>query len=90
MWGEGYGLIELLRPGSLKLPSVDPVAGPRAMLQYFSFVTITTVGYGDIYPVSPLARATAATEALLGQLYLVVLVARLVGLHTAQEARERH
>ena len=89
IWGELYGLEEVLRPGSFKANLGDPGAGTRAVLQYFSFVTITTVGYGDIYPVSPLARATAATEALIGQLYLVVLVARLVGLHTAEEAAAR-
>jgi voltage-gated potassium channel Kch len=90
IWGEFYGLILLNRPGSLMLPATDSAGGIRGLLEYFSFVTITTVGYGDIYPISPLARATAATEALIGQLYLVVLVARLVGLHTAQEARERN
>jgi len=89
IWAELYGLIQLYRPGSLRLPEADVIAGSRGLLQYFSFVTITTVGYGDVYPVSPLARATAATEALLGQLYLVVLVARLVGLHTAQETRRQ-
>lgn len=89
IWGELYGLLETLQPGSLMLDNVGDGRGTRAVLQYFSFVTITTVGYGDIYPASPLARATAATEAILGQLYLVVLVARLVGLHTAQEAARR-
>jgi len=89
IWGEFYGLIQLHWPGSLMLPPTDSARGIRSLLEYFSFVTITTVGYGEIYPVSPLARATAATEALIGQLYLVVLVARLVGLHTAQEAREK-
>jgi voltage-gated potassium channel Kch len=61
----------------------------RGSLRYFSIVTITTVGFGDIYALSPLARATVATEAIVGQLYLVVLVSRLVGLQTAQEAAER-
>jgi uncharacterized membrane protein len=51
---------------------------------YFSFVTLTTVGYGDITPVSPFARALSALEAIIGQMYIAVLVARLVGLHLAQ------
>ena len=50
-------------------------------LFYFSYVTLTTLGYGDIGPVSPAARALAITEAIVGQLYLVVLVAGLVGMH---------
>jgi len=52
---------------------------------YFSFVTLTTLGYGDITPVSMLARMLTTLEALIGQLYLVVLVARLVGLHISIE-----
>ena len=87
--GESYVLMDLLAPGSFRYPSPDEVAGHRSVLYYFSFVTITTVGYGDISPVSALARAVAATEAVVGQFYLVVLVARLVGLHTAHEARQR-
>ena len=49
-------------------------------LNYFSFVTLTTLGYGDINPVSGPASAFAMLEAIIGQLFLVILVARLVGL----------
>ena len=55
---------------------------------YFSFVTMTTVGYGDITPVTPAARSLAILEALLGQFYVAVLVARLVGLLQTQMSRE--
>ena len=48
---------------------------------YFSLVTLTTLGYGDITPHSPLVRSLAALEAVVGQIYLIVLVARLVGMH---------
>jgi hypothetical protein len=57
-----------------------------SMLLYFSFCTLTTVGYGDISPVSALSRTLAWLEALAGQLYLTVLVARLVGQHIASSA----
>lgn len=50
---------------------------------YYSFVTLTTLGYGDIVPVSPPAKILAILEAVVGQIYLTVLVARLVGLHIA-------
>jgi hypothetical protein len=50
---------------------------------YFTFCTLTMLGYGDIVPVSPTARALATLEASTGQLFLAVLVARLVGLHIA-------
>jgi voltage-gated potassium channel Kch len=54
-------------------------------LTYFSFVTLTTLGYGDITPASDLARLLAMMEAMLGQLFLVIIVARLVGIHATQQ-----
>jgi hypothetical protein len=61
----------------------------QGTLMYYSFVTLTTLGYGDIYPVGDAARILAMLEATLGQLYLVILVARLVGLYTSQETERR-
>jgi hypothetical protein len=58
-------------------------------MMYYSFVTLTTLGYGDMYPVRDGTRILAMLEATLGQLYLVILVARLVGLYTAQQMEER-
>ena len=86
MWASGYALIEDLHPGSFAIPSVTVEESTRNALQYFSFVTITTLGYGDIQPVTRLARMVSVLEAVIGQLYLVILVARLVGLHTALES----
>ena len=57
--------------------------GTDALLMYLSFVTITTTGYGDITPVSPPARVLCVLEAIVGQLFLTITVARLVGLYTA-------
>ncbi len=56
---------------------------------YYSFVTLTTLGYGDIVPISPAARVLATGEAVIGQIYLTVLVARFVGMHIAQEMARR-
>ena len=50
-------------------------------LSYYSFVTLTTLGYGDITPVSPMARSLAYIEAIVGQVYLTIIIARLVGLY---------
>jgi len=64
--------------------------------QYFSFVTLTTVGYGDLHPRTPLARMLAVIEAVTGQFYLAVMVAGLVGIGASQhhsrrlQARIRH
>ena len=52
-------------------------------LLYFSFVCMTTMGYGDIVPVSNIARSLSVLEGVVGQLYLAVMIARLVGLHLA-------
>jgi len=51
---------------------------------YFSFITLLTVGYGDIVPNSPAAKLTTIIEGFLGQIYIVVLIARLVGMHVSQ------
>ena len=64
-------------------------AEPAGLELYYSFVTMTTLGYGDIVPRSPAARSLATLQAVVGQLYLAVLVARLVGMHVAESARRR-
>lgn len=97
-WAIAYSLIEILQPGSFHFAlgeagagTVMRFEGERAFLAiYYSLVTLTTLGYGDIIPTSSIARTSAATEALTGQLYLAVLVARLVGLHISQAAANRH
>ncbi|MGI9648213.1 MAG: potassium channel family protein, partial [Acidimicrobiia bacterium] len=58
-------------------------------LFYYSFVTLTTLGFGDISPVTEGAKALTVIEALLGQVYLVVLIARLVAMHIARRQTER-
>src|ERR1700720_2957947 len=83
-WAFGYGIIELLNPGSFSgLAEIDANAhvGRIMQLQYFSFATLTTLGFGDILPRAPVARTLATLEAVTGQIYLTVLIARLVGLH---------
>ena len=63
-------------------------AGETFSILYFSFTTLTTLGFGDIAPLSELARIISSFEAVSGQLYLAVFIARLVGLHTAYELRK--
>ncbi len=65
--------------------------GIRNLLSYFSFITLTSTGYGDVTPLHPYARSLATLEALSGSLFLTVLVARLVGLEMEwrEEQRER-
>ena len=84
MWSIAYMGLFALDPGSFQgLPQTGDDL--RLLeLQYFSFVTITTLGYGDVSPVSDAARALAAVEAVIGQFYLAVLVAALVGAYAAK------
>ena len=82
-----FEIMELRHPGSFSgLP--DSAATYRtelaASMMYFSLVCITTMGYGDIVPVSDLARPLSVLEGVFGQLYLAVMIARLVGLHIAR------
>ena len=83
-WSSIHVLIEVLEPGSYQLPGHGPEARFADFALYYSFVTMTTLGYGDVIPSSSSTRMFATTEAIMGQLYIAVLVARLVGLHIAQ------
>ncbi len=81
MWGVLYFLVALTIPNSFRLAEeVGSLLGLQRLLTYFSFVTLTTTGFGDIVPIHPLARTLAMFEALAGQLYLVITMARLVSL----------
>jgi hypothetical protein len=82
-WSFIYGVLESLHPGSFSIPEIQGISTSRHFL-YYSFVTITTLGYGDITPVTSLARSLCVLEAVIGQLYLVVQVAWLVGVHVSQ------
>jgi hypothetical protein len=84
-----YSLLEAVAPGSFRLRQdlATPVHDPERrqfLLTYFSPVTLTTVGYGDITPGSDPARGLAAVEAVLGQFYIAVLIAELIGKRVAQ------
>jgi voltage-gated potassium channel len=87
-WAFIYGAVESLHPGSFSIPEIQGITTSRHFL-YYSFVTITTLGYGDITPVTSLARSLCILEAVIGQLYLVVQVAWLVGVHVSQSMLNR-
>lgn len=96
LWAEVYSIMELMEPGSFVLAgsenSDEPMRlGGRAtsLTLYYSLVTLTTLGYGDITPRTAPARMFAAMEAVTGQIYLTVLVARLVGMHILHSTGRR-
>ena len=92
-WSSLYQLIELLIPGSFNLTQTAFSPAERSLkinLTYFSFITLTTLGYGDITPLHPMARLFVIMEALLGQLYPATLLARLVSLEiSSRQGSER-
>ena len=89
VWALGFSMISALNPGAFTASAPMPMdsyelgmdSGRSAEALYFSFSTLTTVGFGDIVAVSHSARMLTVLEAVVGQLYLAVMVARLVGLH---------
>lgn len=81
VWAFIYGALAVVQTEAFKDMAADQVSS----LIYFSFVTLSTLGYGDITPLTRQAQVLAFSEALVGQLYLTVLVARLVGLYSSNK-----
>jgi hypothetical protein len=75
-WGALYSLIELIQPGSFSFSHGDRDV---SSLFYYSFVTLTTLGYGDILPLTKIARTTAYLESVTGVMFTAILIAGLVG-----------
>lgn len=98
LWGALYALLEIWVPGSLRYPPDFQPTGPAPLVPlmrdtiilYYSFETLTTIGYGDVTPATPPARFFSVCEALVGQLYLAVLVARFVGLQVTHHTNRRN
>src|SRR5262249_60503322 len=92
-WGGFYSLIEVLRPGSFHMTHAVGGRHPKALLQsfvYLIFVTLASLGYGDITPITPEARSLALLEVIFGVFYLVVVIARLVaGFEVAARSDDR-
>ena len=90
LWTLGYWLIAELIPDAFAFNASTEADRSMKGLNglYFSFITLSTVGYGDITPVSKVARMLAAAEAVTGLLYVAVLIARLVALHASQKPDE--
>lgn len=97
-WGHGYMILEAVQPDSFLLPD-SPLAGGDAFGKqqgpstYYSFVTLATLGYGDITPVRPLARSLSVLEAVSGQFYIAVIIAYLVAMritHAISQKESKH
>lgn len=94
IWAFMYSIQETLSPGSFNFNGTlfdiradkQHVFWQLYYFMYYSFTSLTTLGLGDIVPATPSARVLTALEAMIGQIYLVVLVSRLVGMHITQTA----
>jgi hypothetical protein len=78
-WANAYLLVIRHNPHSFQ-STVGLSSSSSTEWYYYSYVTLTTLGYGEITPLSRIARALAVGEAVTGQLYLAVLIARLIGM----------
>ena len=83
LWALVYTFLNLIDPASFNLPGGQ---GDFLLFEYYSFVTLTTLGFGDITPLTKVAKAFSVLEAVVGQLYLVVVVAWFVGMLVARRA----
>jgi hypothetical protein len=88
LWTYAYRFIEIIQPGSFAIAQSQAI-GDQSPFLYYSFVTLTTLGYGDIFPVTTAAKSCAVLEAVIGQLYLVITVAWLVGVHISQSMAKK-
>ena len=70
-------ILEMFMPGSFN--NVEAGASKFSTFSYYGFITLTTLGYGDITPLTPIARSLSAFTALFGQLYLVIIMAIIIG-----------
>ncbi len=89
IWALGFAILESLNPGAFRY---EAVVGREAVIQvfiYYSLVTLSTLGYGDVVPILPLARSLAAIEAIVGHLYVAVFVATLVARLLTREDSEQ-
>ena len=87
--GVSIGLLNILvykfAPDAFRGLSGDSTQWHGLDLLYYSFVTMTTLGYGDITPVAPMAKALAYLAAVVGQLYVAILIGALVGLYLRRD-----
>jgi hypothetical protein len=87
-----YAIIGRVDPDAFAIPETTASylgdnLGNVSSAMYFSFVTLTTLGYGDITPINDFARSLAFLEAAMGQIYLTVLIASLVGIHISYSGK---
>ena len=87
-WSIFYYFELVMHPGAFNGIVAQGSKQQFTELLYYSYVTLSTLGYGDITPVTPIARTLAYLEALFGQFYIAILVASFVGMHVARSHKK--
>lgn len=87
LWALLYGIVHTLNPSAFSQPLIQQRSYLRTI--HFSFTTLTTLGYGDIVPLSEVAQVLTNLEAIVGQMYSSVLIAILIGSYLAQRDNQR-
>lgn len=85
-WGSIYTLLYYVNPGAYNGVLLENTSKASHVFNYFSFVTLTTLGYGDITPQTAGAQALCQMEAIVGQFFIAVVVAWLVGMFVSNKA----
>ena len=90
LWASIYNYLEYIAPGVIFIKNNSDIVKTLSANEiiYYSYTTLTTLGYGDITPVTPVGRIISVLEAIFGQLFLAFLVARLVAIYTAKAIRK--
>lgn len=89
IWSVLYSLLEYIVPGSFAGLTAEKTSDWNPDWIYYSFVTLTTLGYGDILPVTFFARSLAYMEAVVGQFYIAILVAGLVSAYISERQSDQ-
>ncbi len=89
LWASIYSFLEHLSPGIIFVTNNSDVIGTLTAneLIYYSYTTLTTLGYGDVTSFTPEGRIISVLEAIVGQLFLAFLVARLIAIYTLHAGR---
>ena len=85
IWGYAFILLNHFDSSAFHLPDYESLANEVELFTYYSYSTLTTLGYGDIVPESAQARMLSVLEAVFGQLYLAIVVAKLVSIYWKEE-----
>jgi voltage-gated potassium channel len=87
-WSILYFFESVIHPGAFNGVNLTSTKTLYTDLLYYSYVTLSTLGYGDITPMTPIARTLAYIEALFGQFYIAILVASFVGMHISRGSKK--